>query len=341
MEFHDLEIARVIQETPDARSYELHVPEPLAERFRYRPGQFLTFEVPLGETRLIRCYSLSSTPGLDPLPRVTVKRIEEGRVSNWMNDRLVEGQRIRVMAPAGRFVLRASEAPLLLFGGGSGITPLLSILKAALADTQRRVRLVYANRDRDSVIFDAVLAELAKAHAGRFELHHHLDSEKGFLAPVAARDHVIGFADADCYVCGPGPFMDVVESALRESGVPEDRVWIERFVSPADGEAPEVALSKEEAAAAPSRITLSLDGETREIDYDPGKTVLEAAQAAGMDPPFACTEGYCGSCAGRVEEGRVVMTANDVFTQDEVARGHVLTCQARVVGGPCRIRYED
>lgn len=356
MQFHELEIAEVVEETADARSFVLRVPVPLREVFTYRPGQFLTFQVRFGgedAPPLVRCYSLSSSPETDADPKVTVKRIEDGRVSNWMNDHLAVGHRVRVMRPAGRFVLRDSNAPLLLFGGGSGITPLLSLLKSALHATARRVRLVYANRDRDSVIFRAELDALAADSRGRLELIHHLDDESGFLDAVGARAQTRGLEGADCYVCGPAAFMGVVETALAEAGVSPERVWIERFVSPPDGQAPEVALADDEAAATaasgasaastapPAELTVHLDGSTHRVAYKPGQSVLEAAQAAGLDPPFACTEGYCGSCAARLEGGEIKMAANDVFSDAEVSRGHILACQSRVVAGPCEVRFDD
>jgi len=359
MQFHELEIAEVVQETADARSFVLRVPAPLREVFTYRPGQFLTFRVPFGGENappLVRCYSLSSSPETDAEPKVTVKRIEDGRVSNWMNDHLAVGHPVHVMRPAGRFVLRDSNAPLLLFGGGSGITPLLSLLKSALHATARRVRLVYANRDRDSVIFRAELDVLEADHRGRLELIHHLDVDSGLLDAAGARMQTRGLEGADCYVCGPAAFMGVVETALAEAGVSPERVWIERFVSPPDGQAPEVALADDGAAVAaapgasaasttdaapPAELTVHLDGSTHRVAYKPGQSVLEAVQAAGLDPPFACTEGYCGSCAARLEAGEIKMAANDVFSDAEVGRGHILACQSRVVAGPCEVRFDD
>ena len=149
--FHELLVADVIQETADTRSFAFDVPDVLRELFRYVSGQFLTFEIPWDGLRLHRCYSLSSAPGIDARPTVTVKRVDRGRVSNWMNDRLEKGSRIAVKPPEGHFVLRTAEQerPLVMFGGGSGITPILSILKSALSNTRRSVKLVYANRDRD------------------------------------------------------------------------------------------------------------------------------------------------------------------------------------------------
>jgi 3-ketosteroid 9alpha-monooxygenase subunit B len=355
VEFHELRVARVVQETADARSFVLEVPAPAAARFAYRAGQFLTFRVPWGGGALLRCYSLSSCPDTDPALQVTVKRVADGRVSNWFHDALSEGDRLRVTPPAGRFVLREGTRTLALFGGGSGITPLLSLAKSALATTRRRVRLFYANRDADSVIFRTRLAELAAQHPGRLAVHHHLDAERGLLDAAGARAASAGAADADCYLCGPAPFMALLEAALGAAGVPRERVWIERFVSPPDGAVPaafEAARSDggapaafeaapPEAGAAPAEVVVHLGGRAHRVPWRAGQSLLEAARAAGLDPPFACQEGYCGTCAARILRGRVEMAANEVFSEAEVAEGHVLTCQARPVGGGCEVRYDD
>jgi 3-ketosteroid 9alpha-monooxygenase subunit B len=337
VEFHELRVLRVVEETADARSFVLDVPEALVPRFAYRAGQFLTFRVPWGEAALMRCYSLSSCPETDPAPQVTVKRVADGRVSNWFHDALRAGDPLWATAPAGRFVLGGSERPLALFGGGSGITPLVSLAKSALATTRRPVRLLYANRDAESVIFRDALEALAAAFPGRLAVAHHLDAERGLLDAAGARAAAAGARDADCYLCGPAPFMALLETALGAARVPRERIRIERFASPADGEAPAEAV----AADAPAEVVVHLDGRTHRVPYRAGQSLLKAAQAAGLDPPFACQEGYCGTCAARLLRGRVEMAVNDVFDEAEVAEGHVLTCQARAVGDACEVRYGD
>jgi 3-ketosteroid 9alpha-monooxygenase subunit B len=342
VEFHELRVARIVEETADARSFVLDVPAALVPRFGYRAGQFLTFRVPWGEGALLRCYSLSSCPETDPAPQVTVKRVADGRISNWFHDALRASDPLWATPPAGRFVLRESARPLALFGGGSGITPLLSLARSALASTRRAVRLLYANRDAQSVIFRAQLEALAAAHPGRLVVSHHLDAERGLLDAAGARAAAAGARDADCYLCGPAPFMALVESALAAAGVPRERVRIERFASPADGEAPAEALAAEAPAApAPAEVVVHIDGRSHRVPYRAGQSLLKAAQAAGLDPPFACQEGYCGTCAARLLRGRVEMAVNDVFSAAEVAEGHVLTCQARAVGDACEVRYGD
>jgi len=343
MPFHPLRVARIVAETADAKSFVLDVPAELAEKFRYKAGQFLTFEVHVGGERLLRCYSLASSPDVDPPHKVTVKRVAEGRTSSWFNDAVHEGDVLQVMAPGGVFVLRASDAPICLFAGGSGITPVISLVKSALATTARRVKLVYANRDRDSIIFRDELDALARTHGDRLTIVHHLDLDQGFLVPAQAKAHVAGWEASDFYICGPGPFMDVVEATLLGVGVPEERIAIERFVSIGGPEdLVEDARAAREAAdrAHPDEIVLRLDGKLHRVPYTPGDTVLAAARKAGLEPPFACEDGYCGSCAAKRVRGDVTMRKNEVFSQREVDDGHILTCQARPASGELEVDYD-
>ncbi|MEZ4230988.1 MAG: ferredoxin--NADP reductase [Polyangiaceae bacterium] len=329
--YHDLRVARVIRETPDTCSVVFEVPPALASQFAYQAGQFLTFRVEHAGRDLTRCYSLSSSPDTDSEHRVTIKRVPDGRVSNWFNDAVKRGDTLRVLPPAGRFTLKNRETPLLLFAGGSGITPVFSILKTALASTKRRVRLVYANRDPGSVIFRAELEELAARQRERFRLSHHLDSERGFLAAEDVHAALDGWLDADCYVCGPAPFMDLVEQTLLAASVPREHVFVERFVSPSDPDEVSARQASTKAAgdlAVPDQIRVRWDGKLHLVPYREGQTLLEAAVAAGVDPPYSCEEGYCSSCQAKLTSGQVKMAVNDCLSDDEIADGCILACQA-------------
>jgi 3-ketosteroid 9alpha-monooxygenase subunit B len=340
----ELRVRRVIEETADARSFVLEVPPGLAERFRYRAGQFLSFKIPLQGKVLTRSYSLASSPDCDAEHKVTVKRIEAGRVSNWMNDRVRAGDRLFVTPPAGFFVLGDAERDIVLFSGGSGITPVISIVKSALATTRRRLRLVYANRDERSIIFREELAALAKRHPDRFEIVHSLDVRDGLLDASGVTRLAADRRGADFYLCGPGAFMATVESALLEQGVPMERIHIERFASPPDPgvvapDAPDAAEAQGETV--PEKITIVLDGVAHEVPYQAGERVLHAARRAGLDPPFSCEEGYCSCCMAKLVEGEVKMHANDCLSKELLAEGWVLTCQSRCVSRKIRIEYPD
>lgn len=329
--FHTLEVSAVLRETPDCTSFELAVPSNLREAYRYRAGQHITFEVAVDGVTLHRCYSLASCPELGEPLKIGVKRVEGGRVSNWLNDNLQVGDALRASVPEGRFVLDQKTrptTPLFLFAGGSGITPIISLLKSALHSTDRPVTLVYANRDPASVVYRDELDHLAEAHADRLRVHHHLDSDRGHLHPneVAALVH---HADiAECYICGPDPFMEMVERTLRGSGVHEELIYIERFVSPADRDPANVDAVDVDSLPAPAVFSLWLNGRSRTVPYQRGQTLLESARAAGLDPPHSCESGFCGSCMSAVKSGKVVMRTHEALTERDVSRGVALLCQS-------------
>jgi 3-ketosteroid 9alpha-monooxygenase subunit B len=248
-----------------------------------------------------------------------------------------------VVPPAGHFVLQPGSArDIVLFSGGSGITPCISIIKSALASTQRRLRLIYANRDARSIIFRQELEALAAAHPGRLEIVHSLDDERGFVSAPDVATWVGGRTDCDFYLCGPDLFMTTVEDALHWLGVARERIHIERFVSPPDHEADEEpAIVTAPAGAAPATITIVLDGQEHEVPYQAGERVLAAARRAGLDPPFSCEEGYCSCCMAKLAAGQVSMATNDCLTPDLLAEGWVLTCQGSCTGAKVRLEYPE
>ena len=213
-EYHPLAVVEVVDETADTRSFVLDVPPALESTFAYTAGQFCTFRATIDGEPVVRSYSMSSSPDLGEPLTTTVKRVPGGLMSNWMNDHVAAGDQLDVMRPTGLFVLRDTDVPIVAFAGGSGITPVISIVKSALATTERPIVLVYANRDAGAVIFADELARLAAGAAGRLSVHHHLDTERGYL-DAAACTALVGDRDhADFYVCGPGAYMEVVEEAL-------------------------------------------------------------------------------------------------------------------------------
>jgi 3-ketosteroid 9alpha-monooxygenase subunit B len=338
MSYNSLRIAKIIQETPDARSFVFEIPADLAEKYRYKAGQFLTFRVPHADGAFNRCYSLSSAPEIDGLPKVTVKRVEGGKGSNWFHDALKEGGTLDVLPPAGRFVLGQGEAPLLLFGGGSGITPMMSLIKSALKSGKRRIRLFYANRDKPSVIFDAEFEALAKSHPGQLEVIHHLDAVQGLTKHEEVEAALKGFENAEAYLCGPGPFMNLVEAALLAAGMPRERVLIERFEASGND-----AVPVEPPAAGdviPSEIVIHFEGKTHKVPYRKGLTILEAARGAGLNPLSSCEEGFCASCAAKCIKGKVVLAKNDIYTPDDLANNWILTCQGHCFGPEVEITYD-
>ena len=282
---------------------------------------------------------MSSSPAAGEDLRITVKRDRDGVVSNWLNDTTEPGRDIHALPPQGRFVLKDNHRELIAFAGGSGITPVFSLLRSALITSTRDTRLFYANRGRDSVIFDEALASLNDSHSGRFVVHHHLDDESGFVTPAhvdAFVAHAENVAAADYYICGPGPFMVIVQTALHAAGVPADQVHLEHF---------EVAEMPVDPSAAggdtvTEEVTIELQKRTITVPYSPVDTLLQTARMAGLQAPSSCEVGSCGTCMARLTQGSARMINNDALEDDEVADGWVLTCQSLPTSRTVRVVYE-
>ncbi len=326
-----------MHETADARSFVLDVPEELRERFAYRAGQFVTVRMPSEGSAKLRCYSMSSAPEVDEDLVITVKRVPGGVVSNWMVDHVGPGDPLQVTAPAGTFRLDG-DGDLVAFAAGSGITPIMSILRAALAGTGRSVRLLYANRDRGATIFAEELDRLERSSGGRLRVQHHHDVDGGFLDAAQVRAFAGEFGPSeDVYLCGPTPFMDLVESTLLAAGVDPARLHLERFATPTpdgpdepdgDGEADVADEPAANDADEATSITIEIDGRSGTTTHRDGTTVLQTARQLGLDPPFSCESGSCATCMARLVEGTVSMHVNDALTDAEVDEGWVLTCQS-------------
>jgi ferredoxin-NADP reductase len=330
--FQQATVTRIVKETADTRTFVL---APHEQPFAYRAGQFCTFRVTVEGEELYRSYSMSSAPETDSELMTTVKRVAGGRVSNWMVDNVVEGDELTMTRAAGTFVLSPTSAPLLGFAGGSGVTPILSLAKSALATTDRSVRILCADRDRASVIFDAVWDELVERYPGRLTLERHIDAEQGLLDSESVTKFVGSDTDADCYVCGPEGFMAVVRSALPEGA----RVLVEDFDASPQVKAP-APVTPKSADGTGGTITIHLERKKAAVSRVAGETLLESARRAGLAPPFSCEAGNCGTCMARLSEGSATMRVNDALEEDEVADGYVLTCQAVPDTASVTVHYE-
>ncbi|WP_066896896.1 ferredoxin--NADP reductase [Mycolicibacterium houstonense] len=339
-------VADVIDESPDARSLVLTIPEDQRERFAYRPGQFLTLRVPSDLTGSVaRCYSLASSPHTDPAPKVTVKRTVDGYGSNWLCDNVNVGDTLEVLPPAGLFTPASLDADFLLWAAGSGITPVMSILKSVLTAGTGRVVLCYANRDERSVIFAGELRELAARHAGRLTVLHWLESIQGL--PTRAqlggfvRTVFAGPAGFESFVCGPAPFMAVIKETLAEAGVPRERIHLEVFQSlsgdPFSDANTSVTIDSDDRDAA--ALQVDLDGASHRMRWPREATLVDVLLRSGVDVPYSCKEGQCGSCAARVVRGDVEMAACDILEPDDLADGVILGCQARPVSDDIHIEF--
>ena len=333
----------VVTETADSRSLVLGVPDEDRERFRYRPGQFLTLRIPCGDRPAIaRCYSLASAPGVDADLVVTVKRVAGGVGSGWVCDQVRPGDLIEVLPPAGLFTPDRLDADLLLFAAGSGITPVFSILKAMLDQPRGTAVLVYANRDENSVIFAAELRALAARAPERLQVIHLLESVQGLptsaMLTALAAPHV--GRDA-AFVCGPEPFMDATVEALRAAGMTSDRIVLERFQSLNGDPFAERAPAAVADEGPSTRLTVTLNGDRRELTWRTDTTLVDRLLAEGLQPPYSCREGACSACACRIVSGDVKMLRNDVLEEEDLADGWVLGCQAVPVTDEVELSYDD
>jgi ring-1,2-phenylacetyl-CoA epoxidase subunit PaaE len=353
--FHRLAIAEIVDETAEARSIRFEVPPELRERFKFKPGQHLTLKAEIDNEEVRRNYSLCVAPE-DGQLKVTVKRIAGGLFSNWANDHLQPGDRIDVMEPHGSFTWDFEPEAAnhyAAFAGGSGITPVMSLLRTALVEEPgSRFTLFYGNRDSQSVIFLDELARLKNRFMDRLEIHHFLAEEaedidlfNGMLDRSKCDEvleHLLDPADvAAFFICGPGPMMDSAEEALKARDVASERIHLERFTADRPPEALQAQLDALSREAQGQTLLVTLDGRKRRVPFSAeAGNILDSARLAGLPAPFACKAGVCATCRARVVSGEVEMAARYGLTDEEVAAGYVLTCQSVPKGEGLEVDYD-
>ncbi len=334
-----LTVSEVIRETDDACSLVFDLDPDQVEPFSYQPGQFLTLRIPSDRTGSVaRCYSLCSSPHVDNHLRVTVKRT--GYASNWIFDNVGPGSVVEALPPAGIFSPRSLHGDLLLFAAGSGITPVMSIVKSALAEGKGRLLLFYANRDERSVIFNDELRTLASEHPDRLVVIHWLETVQGL--PTAAHLRAIAepFSTGEILICGPKPFMTAARKALADLEVPKDRIHIERFASLNGNPFERAAAAPPTADGRPSTVEVELDGERHTFSWPGNTRLLDLFLDNGLAAPYSCREGACSACACRLVSGEVKMVNNEVLEQEDLDDGIILACQSLPVTNHVEISYE-
>ena len=357
--FHALTIARVQRETPDAVSVIFEVPPGLAETYRYMQGQHLTLRAQVEGQELRRSYSICS--GVDDASlRIAIKAVDDGAFSQWANERLEPGMALDVMAPDGRFFTAlhpGQRKHYVAFAAGSGITPVLSLIKTTLRqEPLSQFTLVYGNRTVGSILFGEELEDLKDRYMQRFTLHHVLSREmqdvplfngridgdkcRGLLSTILPPEDI-----DEVFICGPGQMLDDVRDALVAGGIDAAHIHVERFLTPGEYHPARVPVTPPPMAApdAPAAdVTVIADGVTRtlRVPYT-GTSILDAALAAGADLPFACKGGVCCTCRARVLEGEVKMDRNYSLEPHELARGFVLSCQSHPVSDRVVISYDE
>lgn len=337
---HELTVVEVVEETSDSISIVLRKPEKARELFTYRPGQFLTFRVPSDRTgHVARSYSLSSSPDIDEDLKVTVKRTAGGYASNWLCDNLAPGSAITVLPPSGRFTVADHRSDLLLFAAGSGITPIISILKTALVRADRSVVLFYANRDSESVIFRRELEYYSLKFEGRLKVQYWFDDVHGLpstreIAALASENF-----SSEAFVCGPAPFMAMVGAGLDSAGVPRERQRQEVFASISGDPFEPPRLASEDDSDGAVDTVVRLNGEIYQFGWPAGRTLVDVLLDRGVEVPYSCRSGECGSCACTVVSGKVVMANSEILDPVDIAEGFVLGCQSRPDSGPIEVEF--
>lgn len=349
-EFHRLRVLETRPETRDATSLSFQVPPSLRKRFRWRAGQHVTLRFHLEGIERRRPYSISENPfGGGPL-RITVKRIRQGLISNHINQNVTPGSVIDVTQPFGGFCLdpdTRNRRTYYLFGAGSGITPLYSMLCSALvAEPHSAMFLLYGNTDADTIIFRGDLARLEKDHAGRLAVRHVLSSPSGTssirhwrrgridakrVAEFIA-EHPPYAQDTRYYICGPGDMNRVVRSTLLEMDVPRQRIHTEHYGP--------IGYPDNSVAGMASTMTVWLSGKTSSIPVASGQTILNAVRTAGGTPPYSCESGVCGACRARLCGGSVHLRARMALTDAEIDCGLILTCQALPTTAQVTVAYD-
>ncbi len=359
-ESFELPVLDVIHETADAVTVVLEVTPEADGHFDYKPGQFLTVAIPSDQTGIAaRCYSLCSSPA-EPGPlKVTVKRTVDGYASNWIGDNLKPGLNLRVLPPSGIFTPADLDADLLLFAGGSGVTPIMSIARTALLKGSGKIVVFYANRDENSVIFASEWSRLSAENPDRLIVHHWLETVQGLPTQEQLKAFAAQYPTYDSFCCGPAPFMKAVSLALRELEFPRERRHQEKFVSLGGnpfGDIAQVEQAEHEIEAAetdeqdaaedaalpqgPVKLEVELDGQDYVFDdWKPGTKLLDHLESKGIDAPFSCREGNCSACACRLLEGDVKMLHNEVLEDEDLADGIRLACQSVPVTDSVKVTY--
>ncbi len=356
--FHSLEVTEIHQETADSIVVGFAIPPSLREEFRFAHGQYVTLKLTVNGEELRRSYSICSSPLDVDHFRIAVKRVPNGRASTQLVEKLRAGMRVEVMTPMGNFTTALDPAKarhFVAFAAGSGITPILSILKTVLRTEPRsRFTLFYGNTDQDRIIFRKRLEELKSAHGDRLSVFHILTKgmdEDALFNGRITKDKAITLLkrfvsdglDKEFFICGPEQMMVNVSEALEGSGVDKKHIHIELFTTPVTSEAkrpPEAAGPG--AFTGTAQVKVILDGREHLLQVPAkGDALLDVALDAGLDVPFACKGAVCCTCKARVVEGQVEMAMNYALTDEEVADGYVLTCQTHPRSAHVVVDYDQ
>ncbi|MFZ6013171.1 MAG: 2Fe-2S iron-sulfur cluster-binding protein [Bacteroidota bacterium] len=339
--YYDLKVKNIIHETKDAISIVFE--HPVTGKIKYKSGQFLTLIVPVQGKEVRRAYSLCTSPFVDADLAVTVKRVEKGLMSNWLPDSLKTGSTLKIMEPMGQFTTEYDvkrKRHLIMFAGGSGITPMMSHIKSMLTqEPESIVSLIYCNRDIDSIIFKDELEKWQTKYEGRLHVIHVLDNApmnwQGYsgllnhdmLTKLFERIPDWGNEKTTYLMCGPEGMMKNVETLLAQRNIPKETIFKESFVQGIlDKDSKKETAAAETGEAKAREVTIRYDGQEYKVLVQPSKAILETALDQGIDLPYSCQSGLCTACRGKCISGKVKLDEEEGLSQSERAEGYVLTC---------------
>ena len=347
--FHKLSIKNIKKEANNAVSIAFNIPENLKDTFAFKAGQYITLKTTLNGNEVRRDYSLCASPKSGEL-QVAVKEVQDGTFSAYANKELNVGDILEVAPPKGRFIFEPNDSKtknIAVFAAGSGITPILSIIKCALEEeVYSKVILVYGNKSTEDTMFLEELLELQRQHNDRFSIQFVFSKqdtddsifgriEKSTVNYVMLNKHKHIEVDA-FYLCGPEAMIHTVKDVLTDNGIDTNRIHFELFkaAKPVETEATAMPAGK-------TTVTITVDDETTTFEMSQKQTVLEAALDEDIDAPYSCQGGICSSCLARLKEGEVTMRQNNILTEKEVASGLILTCQAHPTTPTIVVDYDD
>lgn len=352
-EFHKIKVIKVDYPIRDATTLTLEIPTHLKSSFLYSPGQHLVLRFKISDKELRRCYSLNSSPYKKGSLQITVKRVKDGSVSNFIGDHIREGSELEVMAPQGRFFAELNQKAYktyFLFAAGSGITPIFSILKSILlAEPLSYVNLFYGNKDHGTILFKEELEQLVSKYQKKLNVVHTLSSpndwktwkswkgKRGRIDAQAVEWFITQYPPtaqhSEYFICGPGAMNAGIKNTLIDLGIPRERVHVEQF-----GGVTNTSVNKIEAVDNAELIT-ELNGQVYNLKVQKGKTLLQTLKEAQAQPPYSCESGVCGTCIALVKNGKATMKSCMALEEAEITKGYILTCQAVPITGTLQIQF--
>lgn len=343
-EFHTLTVEDIRRETPYSVSIAFKIPEELKSKFEFKAGQYITIKHFKDDKEIRRAYSICSSPKSETL-RVGVKKVDKGIFSPFANEKLQVGDRLDVMVPTGKFLLEEDAKTFAAFAAGSGITPVLSLIKSSLEESEEsRFLLIYGNRSREDTMFFEEINDLKKSYPDRFDVEFVFSRKIESFGTFGRIDKSLvnfflknKYKNVDFesfYLCGPEEMIDAVSATLKYNGVNSKRIHHELFSTEEEG----LLVQKHEGN---TQITVILDDEEETFEMPQTKSVLDAALDQGLDAPYSCQGGICSTCIARLKEGKAEMRRNHILTDSEIAEGLILTCQAHPTTPKIVVDYDD